>query len=164
MGLKKKNQPGSASCLLSSVFSQLIVAETSVTDGLGFCYWAGRCSLIYIFSPGFSFPAFCQRTLMKEKAMLGPMSRSKGLGWTFICQGFWRFFFWVEMYRKKKCYVLFLKEVYFLLLYSFQIPQCYPDHVPTHLALPHHRSHHKQGCSQASPGSEGLGQGHTAGA
>lgn len=65
---KKKNLPGSASCLLSSVFSQLIGAETSVTDGLGFCYRAGCCSLIYIFLPGVSFTAPCHRTWMKEKA------------------------------------------------------------------------------------------------
>lgn len=46
---------------------------------------------------------------------------------------------------------------------SFQIPQCYPDHVPTHLALPNHSGHYKQGCPQASAGSEGFGEGHTAG-
>lgn len=46
---------------------------------------------------------------------------------------------------------------------SFQIPQCYPDHVPTHLALPNHSGHYKQGCPQASAGSEGFGESHSAG-
>lgn len=46
---------------------------------------------------------------------------------------------------------------------SFQIPQCHPDYVPPHLALPNHSGHYKQGCPQAAAGSEGLGEGHTAG-
>lgn len=50
-----------------------------------------------------------------------------------------------------------------IILHSFQVPQCYPDYVPTHPALPDHSHHHKQGCPQASAGPEGFGEGHSAG-
>lgn len=137
------------------------VAETSVADGLGFCYWAGRCSLIYIFSPEFPFLAPCHRTLMKEKLKLGPMSRSKGLVGKFVIPS-GKFSPWDKCIVKKT--TIHHSKERFDLCPPFQIPQCHSDHVPTHLALPNYRSHHKQGCPQASPGSEGLGQGHTTGA
>lgn len=54
-------------------------------------------------------------------------------------------------------------KVIAFILSPIQVPQRDPDHVPPHLALPDHSRHYKQGCPQASAGSEGFGEGHPAG-
>lgn len=103
------------------------------------------------------------------------MSRSEGPLRTFICLGSKGFFTVLNarskigsqnlniMYPSKKIMSLIGVISDYPYPSSFQVPQCYPDHVPTHLALPNHSGHYKQGRPQASTGSEGFGEGHSAG-
>lgn len=80
---------------------------------------------------------------------------------------FLSFFFSVQHVRghigRQNVILCVMTSCDFLCSPLFQIPQCYPDHVPAHLALPNHSGDYKQGCSQASPGSEGFGESHPAG-
>ena len=44
-----------------------------------------------------------------------------------------------------------------------QVPQCHPDNVPTHPAIPYNCSHHQQRRAKAQTSAQGLGESHSAG-
>lgn len=70
---------------------------------------------VYLFASVF-FPCSLTLTLLKERLKLGPMSSSMDLVWTFICQGFWRQYFWLKMYRNNILWIILKRCVIFITL------------------------------------------------
>lgn len=57
--------------------------------------------------------------------------------------------------------IVYCLDVLFLLF--LQVPECHPDNVPTHPAIPYNCSHHQQRRTKAQASAQGLGESHSTG-
>lgn len=48
-------------------------------------------------------------------------------------------------------------------VYCLQVPECHPDNVSAHSAIPYNCCHHQQRCTKAQASAQGLGQSHSTG-